>query len=77
MIKVDLNNAKITDADLKHLEKFTELEWLDVRVTPIGDEGVAHLSGLTKTEVLECLSYQHVGQGARRVARIDRARDAC
>jgi imidazolonepropionase-like amidohydrolase len=52
VVKVDLNNVKITDADLKHLEKFTELEWLDLRVTPIGDEGVAHLSGLRKLKFL-------------------------
>ena len=52
VVKVDLNNAKITDADLVHLEKFTELEWLDVRVTPIGDEGVAHLAGLRKLKFL-------------------------
>ncbi len=52
VVKVDLNNAKITDADLKHLEKFTELEWLDLRVTPIGDEGVAHLSGFRKLKFL-------------------------
>ena len=52
VIKVDLNNAKITDADMTHLEKFSELEWLDVRVTPIGDEGAAHLSNLRKLKFL-------------------------
>ena len=52
VIKVDLNNAKITDADLKHLEKFTELEWLDLRVTPIGDEGAAHLTNLRRLKFL-------------------------
>src|SRR5688572_28063264 len=52
VVKVDLNNAKITDADLKHLEKFTELEWLDVRVTAIGDAGAAHLSNLRKLKFL-------------------------
>ncbi len=52
VVKIDLNNAKITDADLKVLEKFTELEWLDVRVTPIGDEGAAHLADLRKLKFL-------------------------
>jgi imidazolonepropionase-like amidohydrolase len=52
VVKVDLNNAKITDADLKHLEKFTELEWLDLRITPVTDEGVAHLVGLRKLKFL-------------------------
>ena len=46
VVKVDLHGAKITDADLKHLEKFTELESLDLRLTAIGDEGIAHLAGL-------------------------------
>jgi imidazolonepropionase-like amidohydrolase len=52
VVKVDLNNTKITDADLKHLEKFTELEWLDLRITPVTDEGVAHLTGLRKLKFL-------------------------
>jgi imidazolonepropionase-like amidohydrolase len=52
VVKVDLNNAKITDDDLKHLEKFTELEWLDVRVTPIGDRGARHLRNLRKLKFL-------------------------
>ncbi len=52
VVKVDLNNAKISDSDLKLLEKFTELEWLDLRVTPITDEGVAHLAGLRKLKFL-------------------------
>ncbi len=52
VVKVDLNNAKLVDADLKLLEKFTELEWLDLRVTPIGDEGVSHIAGLRKLKFL-------------------------
>jgi N-acetylglucosamine-6-phosphate deacetylase len=52
VIKVDLNNAKITDADLRHLERFSELEWLDLRVTPIGDEGVSHIRNLRKLKFL-------------------------
>ena len=52
VVKVDLNNAKITDADLKHLERFSELEWLDVRITPIGDEGISHIAGLRKLKFL-------------------------
>ncbi|HLA96336.1 MAG TPA: amidohydrolase family protein, partial [Pyrinomonadaceae bacterium] len=52
VVKVDLNNAKVTNADLKLLEKFSELEWLDLRVTPIDDEGVAHLRTLRKLKFL-------------------------
>ncbi len=52
VVKVDLHGAKITDADLKNLERFTELEWLDIRLTPIGDEGIAHLAGLRNLKFL-------------------------
>ncbi len=52
VIKVDLNNAQITDADLRHLERFSEIEWLDLRVTPIGDEGVSHIRNLRKLKFL-------------------------
>lgn len=51
-VKIDLNNAKISNDDLKKLEPFTELEWLDLRITPIGDEGVAHLKNLRKLKFL-------------------------
>lgn len=52
VVKVDLHGAKVTDADLKLLEHFTELEWLDLRITPISDEGVSHLAGLRKLKFL-------------------------
>jgi imidazolonepropionase-like amidohydrolase len=52
VVKIDLNNTKVTEANLKLLEKFTELEWLDLRVTPIGDEGVSHLKTLRKLKFL-------------------------
>jgi len=52
IVKVDLNNAKITDSDLRLLSRFHELEWLDLRVTAIGDEGVGHLAGLNKLKFL-------------------------
>ncbi|MEO8042178.1 MAG: amidohydrolase family protein [Acidobacteriota bacterium] len=52
VVKIDLHGAKITDADLKLLEHFTELEWLDLRITPVSDEGVTHLAGLRKLKFL-------------------------
>jgi imidazolonepropionase-like amidohydrolase len=52
VVKIDLNNAKIADADLKKLEPFSELEWLDLRITTIGDEGVSHLKNLRKLKFL-------------------------
>lgn len=52
VVKVDLNKTRITDADLQNLEVFPELQWLDLRITPIGDEGMAHLTHLKKLNFL-------------------------
>jgi hypothetical protein len=52
VVKVDLHDTKITDADLKNLEAFGELQWLDLRITAIGDEGVGHLKKLKKLTFL-------------------------
>ena len=52
VIKVDLNNAKFSDDDLKNLERFTELEWLDLRVSTLTDAGMTHLAGLRKLKFL-------------------------
>jgi hypothetical protein len=52
VVKVDLNNAKITDSDVRLLARFTSLEWLDLRVTPLTDAGMAHLAGLRRLKFL-------------------------
>jgi len=52
VVKIDLNNAKITDADLAIMDKFPGLQWLDLRITPISDEGVAHVRTLRKLKFL-------------------------
>jgi imidazolonepropionase-like amidohydrolase len=52
VIKVDLNNTKITDGDLAILEKFPGLQSLDLRITPITDAGVAHARSLRKLKFL-------------------------
>lgn len=52
VIKVDLNNAKVTDADLKWLRAFPALQWLDLRITNIGDEGVSNLKLLHNIKFL-------------------------
>lgn len=52
VVKVDLNNAKFKDEDLKNLERFHELEWLDLRVSTLTDAGMVHLSGLRKLKFL-------------------------
>ncbi|PYS86056.1 MAG: hypothetical protein DMF62_17140 [Acidobacteria bacterium] len=52
VVKLDLNNAKITDSDLAILEKFPGLQWLDLRITPISDAGIAHVRTLRKLKFL-------------------------
>jgi imidazolonepropionase-like amidohydrolase len=52
VVKIDLNNSKVTDADLAILEKFPGLQSLDLRITSVGDEGVAHVRTLRKLKFL-------------------------
>lgn len=52
VVKIDLNNAKIADADVKILALFSELEWLDLRITPIGDEAAGYLGNLRNLKFL-------------------------
>ncbi|MFL6466494.1 MAG: amidohydrolase family protein [Pyrinomonadaceae bacterium] len=52
VVKIDLNNTKVTDADLAVLEKFPGLQSLDLRITPITDEGIAHVRTLRKLKFL-------------------------
>jgi imidazolonepropionase-like amidohydrolase len=52
VVKIDLNNAKITDVDLAILDKFPGLQWLDLRTTPITDEGIAHVRTMRKLKFL-------------------------
>src|SRR5260370_32137272 len=53
VVAVDFRRNKILDADLKHLEGFTELKKLDLYDTGITDAGLAHLASLTRLELLE------------------------
>jgi hypothetical protein len=63
VIKVDLNNAKITDRDLKLLERFPELEWLDLRITPITDDGISRLRSLRKLKFLNLFRTELTDSG--------------
>jgi hypothetical protein len=45
VVGVDLSRSSITDADLVLLKALPELEVLDLRLTSIGDAGVARLDG--------------------------------
>ncbi|MEZ5426448.1 MAG: SMP-30/gluconolactonase/LRE family protein [Pyrinomonadaceae bacterium] len=52
VVKVDLHKTPVSDADLKLLESFPDLEWLDLRLNAIGDPGVEHLKNLRKLKFL-------------------------
>lgn len=67
VVKIDLNNAKITDADLALLEKFPGLQWLDLRITPITDEGVAHLRTLRNLRFLNLFRTDLTDKGLENI----------
>src|SRR5436190_1829085 len=52
VVKSDRNDAKIIDSDLAILEKFPGLQWLDLRITPISDAGIAHVRTLRQLKFL-------------------------
>ncbi len=49
---VSLHQCNVTDGDLIHLAKLTDLRSLDLSSTRITDAGLEHLKGLTKLEYL-------------------------
>lgn len=67
VVKIDLNNAKITDADLALIEKFPGLQWLDLRITPITDEGVAHLRTLRNLRFLNLFRTDLTDKGLENI----------
>lgn len=52
VIELDLKNAGITDAGIKHLSALTQLERLHLEKTKVSDAGLANLKGLTKLKYL-------------------------
>jgi imidazolonepropionase-like amidohydrolase len=52
VVKIDLSNSKIADADLAGLAVFEKLESLDLRITAVGDDGAAQLKNLKKLKFL-------------------------
>src|SRR5688500_1959134 len=51
IVKVDLHETQVTDADLARLAALTDLRELDLRKAPlITDAGIAHLRALVKLE---------------------------
>ena len=43
VVRIDLHGTKVADSDLTFLRKFRDLRALDLRLTQIGDEGVANI----------------------------------
>jgi hypothetical protein len=56
---VDLDETKVTDADLVHLTGLTKLDLLRLSHTQITDAGLVHLTGLSSLKTLS-LSYTQV-----------------
>jgi internalin A len=63
VIKVDLHQTTISDADLAVLAAFPDLQILDLRLTRIGDEGVVHLKNLKKLRFLNLFRSQLTDTG--------------
>lgn len=65
--KVDLHGTAVTDADLTFLadarKDLKELRYLDLRLTKIGDEGVAKLKHLTSLQTLNLFRTQVADKG--------------
>jgi hypothetical protein len=48
VVRVRLNETRVTDKDLEHLRGLTALRRIDLHGTAVTDEGLRHLRGLTK-----------------------------
>ncbi len=60
---IDLDNMKVTDADLAHLKGLTALESLSLHNTQVTDAGLVHLKGLTGLQVLRLDNTQVTDSG--------------
>jgi Leucine-rich repeat (LRR) protein len=62
IVKVDLHGTQVTDEDLAVLKnsrsELKELRYLDLRLTKIGDEGVAKLANLKSLQTLNLFRTQ-------------------
>ncbi|MCP4815973.1 MAG: hypothetical protein GY888_25940 [Planctomycetaceae bacterium] len=67
VIRVGLNNTKITDAELVHLKGLTELFFLVLADTQVTDAGLVHLEGLKNLRFLFLLDTKVTKAGVRRL----------
>ncbi len=58
LIKLDLSNNRVTDAELFHLKGLTNLEILELSSTQVSDAGLVHLKDLTKLQALTLADTQ-------------------
>jgi len=65
VVKVDLHETKVTDADLEILESLTELRTLDLRLTKITDAGVSRLKGLKELRFVNLFRTQLSDEGLK------------
>jgi Leucine-rich repeat (LRR) protein len=67
IVKIDLHNTQVTDSDLAFLvhgkKDLNELRYLDLRLTKIGDAGVAKIKGLRSLQTLNLFRTQLSDQG--------------
>ncbi len=52
VIRVDLNDSRITDAEMFYLSALTDLQWLNLDRTQVGDDGLIQIKDLKKLEGL-------------------------
>jgi internalin A len=76
IIKIDLHSTQITDADLSFLVKASkelkQLRYLDLRLTKIGDAGVANLRHLTSLQTVNLFRTQLSDQGLSYIKNLKR-----
>ena len=62
-IGVDLDNTKVTDAELGYLKEFPQLQRLDLMKTKVTDAGLVHLRALTQLRSVNLLGTQVTDTG--------------
>lgn len=74
IVKVDLHGTAVTDSDLAFLDdarkELKQLRYLDLRLTKIGDEGVAKLKNLTSLQTLNLFRTQLGDKGLKRLKKL-------
>jgi hypothetical protein len=73
--KVDLMNAKCTDADLERLKPLTQIQRLDLHGTQITDAGLEHLKGLAQLQKLDLTRTKVTGIGLEHLKGLSQLRD--